>query len=140
MHRRPFKQLDKMLEELSDRFEEERMELGGEIGTTAVDVAEWDGEYLVIADLPGFEPEDIDVRVEDRTVHIRAEHKAEHEPEVEHYHQRERAYRSVSRDVRLPGDVDEEAVTASFEDGVLSISLPKSHPEEHDEGRRIEIN
>lgn len=139
MHRRPLRQFDRMLDQLSDKFDGERVELGDGVGTTAVDVAEKDGEYVVIADLPGFDPDDIDVRVSDRTLTISAEHKTESEPDVEEYHKRERAYRSVSRSVRLPGEIDAEDVSASYDDGVLSVTLPKENTEEDADGRRIEI-
>lgn len=128
-----------MLDTLSNRFEEERMAVGGEIGTAAVDVAEWDGDYLVIADIPGFEREDIDLRLRDGTLHISATHKGEHEPEVERYHRRERAHRSVSRTVDLPGPVEEEAAEATYENGVLSVTLPKAHQTDPEEGRQISI-
>lgn len=139
MPRNPFSELERVFDEMSDRFEEARAEFGGEIATAAIDVAEWDGEYLVIADMPGYEAEDIDVDVADDHVHISAEHEAEHEPEVEHYYRRERARTSVSRTVRLPGEVDESATSASYEDGVLTVTLPKKREEEMEGGRHIEI-
>lgn len=141
MHRRPFKQFDEMLDRLTERFEEEYEEMSEEVGSTAVDVAEDDGEYVVIADLPGFEADDIDVRITDRTLHIAAEHKAEREPDVDEYHLRERAYRSVSRSVRLPGDIEKTDIDATYEDGVLTVTIPKHEAEaETTEGIRIDIS
>ncbi|MFB6194916.1 MAG: Hsp20/alpha crystallin family protein [Haloplanus sp.] len=139
MGRKPLMELETLLDELSERFEHERMGLGGEIATAAVDIAEWDGEYLVIADIPGFEPEDIDLRVNEDTLYLSAEHKGEHEPEVETYLKRERARTSVSRTVDLPEPVDEERVSATYDNGVLTVTLPKAFEEESDEGHRVEI-
>lgn len=92
-----------------------------------------------MSDLPGYEEEDIDIRVTDNTLHINAEHKAEHEPEPEHYLRRERARGAASRSVSLPEDIDREGVSATYENGVLTVTLPKAHAEEEETGHRIEI-
>lgn len=130
MRRNPFRPFEELFEEMEDQFSHARVELGGEVGTAPVDVVEWDGEFVVIADLPGFEKADIDLRLTDNTLHIEAEHKAEEEEfEGEHYLHRERARTDVSRTVPLPEDVDEDAVSATYENGVLTVTLPKAHAE-----------
>ncbi|WP_435067158.1 Hsp20/alpha crystallin family protein [Haloplanus sp. C73] len=138
MRRRPFRQFDRMLDELADRFDEEPFDGGDEATTAAVDVAETDDEFVVVVDLPGFDSSDIDLRVTDRTVHISAEHTAEREPDADTYHLRERAYRSVSRSIQLPGDVDTDEVSAAYEDGVLTVTLPQAAPEDA-RGHRVQI-
>lgn len=130
-----------MFEQFEDAFPHGRMELGGEIGTPAVDLVEWDGEFVITCDLPGFEEEDIDLRMTDNTLHLHAERKAERELEDEQYLHRERKRADVARSITLPQDVDDETVSASYEDGVLTITLPKEHAATEDsEGNRIPIS
>lgn len=139
MHRAPLHDVEEMLDRMSRQFEHARMSMGGEIATAAVDVGEWDGEFVVEADMPGFDREDIDVRVTDHTLHIEAEHKAEHETREElDYIKRERVKTDVKRTIQLPEDVDSDRVSATYENGVLSVTLPKMQSTEG--SRRVEIS
>jgi HSP20 family protein len=139
--RDPFKEIEELFEQLNSGF----ADLSGEFeevgagGGIHVDVADADDEIVVVADVPGFEPEDIDVSVSDRQLRISAEHSAETEQEDEetHYYRRERTQRAVSRTVTLPTDVDEREASASYENGVLTIELPKTGGEG---GIDIEVN
>ena len=137
MRQKPFTNIEDVLERMGEQLEQTRLSVGGEIAA-AVDVGEWDGELVVEADLPGYEREDIDVRVTDHTLHIDAEHKAERE---EHsYLRKERVKTDVSRTITLPEEVDEDEVSATYENGVLTVVLPKHEPEEgEDGGHRVEI-
>lgn len=140
MQRNPIQRLEAMLEQFEDEFSHARMNVGGEIGTPAVDLAERDGEFVVTFDLPGFESADIDLRITDHTLHLHAEHGGTTAFEEEDFIHRERQRTDVSRSVSLPEDVDENAVSASYEDGVLTVTLPKAHAEdEDDDGRSISI-
>jgi HSP20 family protein len=106
-----------------------------------VDVAEADGEVVVTADLPGFDREEIEVNVSDRTLTLRAdhEHSDEHESgdEGASYLYRERSHESVSRSISLPADVDVDAARATYRNGVLTVSIPLR--DAIGEGHRIEI-
>lgn len=106
-----------------------------------LDVAETDDEVVVTADLPGFDRDEILVRITDRTLSLRAtrEHDTEHESDDvgASYVRRERRHESVSRSVALPADVDEEAAHAGYRNGVLTVSMPKRAG--GDGGHRIEI-
>ena len=113
----PFDELERILERLDDARE------GG--GNLAVDVQDVDGHFTVTADLPGSEREDIEVEVQDRTVRIDAGHAEDSETEDGEYVRRERTEESVSRSVTLPEAVDEDATSATFENGVLTVELPK---------------
>jgi HSP20 family protein len=90
----------------------------------------------VTADLPGFEKEDIEVTLADRTLRIEAEHDAEVSTEGE-YVRRERRHESASRSVRLPEAVAEEGIEATHSNGVLTVTLPKRDAEG---GTRIDID
>ncbi|WP_435102357.1 archaeal heat shock protein Hsp14 [Halarchaeum sp. P4] len=140
MPRSPFKEFEELLEEMDERFSRARVGLGGEIATAAVDVSEWDGDIVVTADLPGFEKEDIDIRVTDNTLHIDAEHTAEEEREEEHYIHSERVKTDVSRTIPLPEEVEESEASATYENGVLTVTLPKKHAESEDSGHHVPLS
>lgn len=92
-----------------------------------VDVREHEDEIIVAADLPGFEKQDIHVRLLDpQTLLISTERRREREEEREDYHLRERTYGAMSRTVFLPSDVSEQGVSTSFKNGVLEVRLKKT--------------
>lgn len=126
----PFDELERLLDKMNDA----RERAGGGL---AVDVRDDDEQFVVTADLPGFEKEDIDVEVRDRTLRIDARHEEEFGTDESDFVRRERSKRSLSRSVSLPEDVDEEGASASFENGVLTVELPKAHTSE--ESTRVDI-
>ena len=91
----------------------------------AVDVYE-DPEKLVLKlEIPGVKQEDLDIRLENQTLVIRGERKFEASEKAENFHRIERRFGSFVRTFTLPQTVDTEGVTASTENGVLTISLVK---------------
>ena len=91
----------------------------------AVDVYE-DAQKLVLKlEVPGILPEDLDVRVEGRTLTVKGERKFEAEEKEENFHRIERRYGSFVRSFTLPTTVNTEDVVASSADGVLSLTLNK---------------
>ena len=119
---------------------------GSELGTltgggAAVDVADREGELVVTADLPGFRREDIDLTLRDDELHVEAEHREESEESGEdgHYIRKERRHQSVSRSVTLPEAVEAERASAQFQNGVLTVTLPKQH-EEGEGSTRIDVS
>ena len=139
--RDPFEEIEELFEQLNSGFAEmsQEFDAGGAGGGIHVDVADADDEIVVVADVPGFDPEEIDVSVSDRQLRISAERSTETESEDEEpqYYRRERSQRAVSRTVSLPTDVDEHEAAASYENGVLTVELPKSGG---DDGIDIEVN
>jgi len=99
---------------------------GGEAQHLALDVHEEDNAYIVRASLPGYSPEDIQVNVMGDTLTIRAERKGEAERTQGNYLVRERHAGSVQRSFSLPAQIDSNAVEADYEQGVLTLTLPKS--------------
>jgi HSP20 family protein len=90
---------------------------------------------VVTAELPGLSPEDIDISVVGDTLTVRGSRQAEELDNVQ-YHRRERNYGKFSRTFQLPFQVEAGNVDASFEKGVLYISLPRA---EADKPRKIEV-
>jgi len=91
----------------------------------AVDIFEHDGDIVLKAELPGVDPKDVDIRVENNVLSLRGERKVESEVKREQYHRVERAYGSFSRSFTLPSVVDTEKIKADYTDGVLKVTLPQ---------------
>ncbi len=95
----------------------------------AVDIAENEEGYSILADLPGFSAEDVDVRVEDNLLVIEARELEKTNPkntdENTNWHVRERRSGSLTRSFVLPDDVEKSAVEAEMKNGVLSVLLKK---------------
>lgn len=104
-----------------------RMERGLDELDIRVDVVEKDGIFKICADLPGVKKEDINVRIDGNLVQIDAETKGEKEVKENggKVLRNERYYGSVSRSFSLSQDVDESKASAKYENGVLTLELPK---------------
>jgi HSP20 family protein len=102
-----------------------------------MNVSETDKEIRITAELPGVDQNDVDVSLDDDVLTIRGEKKFEQKEEKENFHFVERSYGTFQRSVRLPFPVDPEQVNASFENGVLTVSLPKTAQQER--SRKIQI-
>ncbi len=103
-----------------------------------IDITEKDGTYVLEADLPGFKKEDISVDIDKDCLTITAEHKSEEKEEnADSYIRRERYYGSYTRSFNVKG-IDTEAITAAYNDGVLTLTMPKKEPEVP-AARRLEI-
>lgn len=107
----------------------------------ALDVVETEAGYQVSASVPGLRSEDIDVTISDGVLTIKAETRTDWEEESSEdhpyrFHLRERRFGSFARSLRLPNDVDYDNVSAHHENGVLTLTLPKS---EAAKPRKIEI-
>lgn len=91
----------------------------------AVDVYEDDHSIMLKIEVPGIDEKDIDVRIEDNTLTVHGERKFEKEEKEENFRRVERQYGSFSRSFTLPNTVDPEQVRATYEKGVLKITLAK---------------
>ena len=96
-----------------------------------VDLTDEDDAVIVTADLPGYEKEDIHLSVSDDLLTVRAEREATAEHDDESYVRRERHAQSARRTIPLPATVDEEAASAVYRNGVLTVTLPKLHADSH---------
>ncbi len=104
--------------------------LGGQTSTwtPAVDVREDDSAVSLDVELPGTDPDNVHVNVDNGVLTIRGEKHAERQEgkEDEQYHLVERSYGSFTRSFQLPQGVDDEQIDANFHDGVLTIRIPKA--------------
>lgn len=103
----------------------------------AVDVVENEDGYLVKASVPGVNPDDLEVTLEKNLLTIRGEIKADEDISKEQYHVRERRFGKFSRTVRFPVTVDASDIEASYENGVLTLNVPKA---EEVKPKRITVN
>lgn len=127
---RPFRELERMRREMDrlwDSFFEPRRK-GEEIGEwlPSLDVAETKNEIVVKAEIPGLDPKDIDISLTNEMLTIKGEKKQEKEEKEENYHLIERSYGSFTRSIRLPKEVQSDKISASYKNGVLKVTLPKS--------------
>jgi HSP20 family protein len=105
--------------------------------TPPIDVHETPDELVVTAALPGIKADDVEITMTGQTLTLRGEFKADDEISREQYLYRERRFGSFSRSLQLPVRVQGDRAEASFADGVLTLSIPKS---EEVKPRQIRIN
>lgn len=102
----------------------------------AVDLLEREDSLVLVADLPGLSEDDVQIEMRDNVLTISGERRAQFEDKQNGYHRVERAFGSFARSLTLPDGVDADKIAASFDKGVLEVTIPK--PEER-KPRRIEI-
>lgn len=95
-------------------------------GTLAIDMYETPDSVVVKSAVPGVKPEDIDITITGQTLTIAGETKTEEEVERENYIRRERRYGRFSRSIALPSGVQGEKAEATFEQGLLTLTIPKA--------------
>ena len=94
--------------------------------TLPLDVCETEHEFVIKAALPGVSPDDVEITVHGDTLTIRGESKAEEDKKGEQWHVRERRFGSFQRSVALATPVNSENAQASYDLGVLTLTLPKA--------------
>ena len=137
---RPVERLESIVEKL-DRAVTERdvdeLPRSGVLSPVDVDVIDDGDGILVAADLPGFDKADVSVKADAHRLRVEAEHQAKTEVEEDDFYRKERRRESLSRTVPLPVEVDPSGADASYDDGVLSVRLPKAGVED---GEEIDIS
>jgi HSP20 family protein len=102
-----------------------------------VDIYETDDSLVLKAELPGINPDDVEVRVEDNTLYLKGERKFQKDVKEENLHRLERSYGMFSRSFVLPGSIDSGKVQAAYKDGILILAMPKR---EEAKPKTIKIN
>ncbi len=123
----PFEELKRMQDRIGRMFEE--FDVPYYSPSMPVDVIDEKDEIRVIADLPGFDKNEIEVYVEDGTLVIRATRKEEVEEKKKNYIRQERRFGEVYRRISLPVDVDVDKIKAKYNNGILEVILPKTEKE-----------
>ncbi|PIV21314.1 MAG: molecular chaperone [Deltaproteobacteria bacterium CG_4_8_14_3_um_filter_45_9] len=128
----PFREFERMRRDMDrfwDSFSEgglrRKTEEGGE-WLPSLDIAETKNELVVKCEIPGMDPKDIDISLSDGMLTIKGEKKQEREEKEADYHLVERSYGAFTRSIRLPAEVQSDKINASYKNGVLKITLPKS--------------
>lgn len=124
------------MERFFDQFTQFGTAAGGDV---LVDVLDEGEAFVAVADLPGYEPEDIDVQLQGgRQLTFSATRETDRESDDGEYVRRERTTERISRTVSLPEPVDEESADASYDNGVLTVRLAKRTADT--EGTDIPVN
>jgi HSP20 family protein len=103
--------------------------------TPSVDISETDTSYVLKAEIPGVNKEDVKVTIQDGLLGIQGERKQEKEEKGKKFHRIERYYGSFARSFRVPDDADENSVKAEFKNGMLNIRMDK-----HEKAKPKQIN
>lgn len=131
----PFRGAISLREAMDRLFEESFLRPFGESWITPwtergvgvpIDMYETQNEVVVKASVPGIKPEDVNITVTDDLLTIKGETKAEQEVERGSYYLREHRYGAFERCVRLPVPIQADKAEAVFENGVLTLTLPKT--------------
>ena len=127
----PFRDMVSLRDAMDRLFEESfvrpraRLEPAEGTATLALDVHESDDDVTVKAAIPGVKPEDISISLTGDTLTIKGDTHEEKEKTEGSYHMRERRYGAFERSISLPRKVDADKANADFENGVLTLTLPK---------------
>jgi HSP20 family protein len=136
--RRLTEEMDQYFAQLwSGRREPGMAAAGGGLFSPPVEMSERDGQLVVCVDLPGLTKDDVRVEVTDEALLIEGERRSEHEERQGGVFRSERSYGTFRRQIPLPEGVNAEQATATFKDGVLTVTMPA--PQRQERGRRIEI-
>jgi len=136
----PFKEISTLREEIDrlfDSFFGRQTSMATEgFWVPAIDVEETDSDYIVKAELPGLKKDDIKIAVTEDTLTISGERKMEKEEKGKTYHRIEMNYGKFERTIRFPSEVNPEKAKASYKDGILTVTIPKS---EKTKAKELEI-
>jgi HSP20 family protein len=125
----PFRDLMSIQNEMNRLF---GRTYGGDVGestrgawTPALDVFETQEKFVITMELPGVSPDDVDISVEDSTLMVRGERRFYSEQQEESFLRIERRFGEFTRSLTLPSTADAESIQASFDQGVLTVEVPK---------------
>ncbi|MGY2047430.1 Hsp20/alpha crystallin family protein [Methylobacterium sp. JK268] len=132
------REVNRLFDDVFNRFDAGAPSLLGPLSTwPTIEVSATDAEVRVSAELPGLEDKDVEVLVDDDVLTLRGEKKAETERKERGF--TERVYGRFERVIALPFPVEEDKAQASFRNGVLTVTLPKSAKAE-DRAKRVPVN
>ena len=118
-------EIDRLVERFWEPSWDEFPPLGRE-WAPSLDLAETKDAVVVKVEIPGIDPKEIQVSLQEQVLTIKGEKRQEKEEKDEHYYRKERTWGAFARSIRLPVPVAGEKVTAAFKNGLLTITLPKT--------------
>lgn len=130
----PLRELFRLQRDMNRLFGESTGPAAGEY--PAINLWTGDNDVVLTAELPGVEPDDLDISVKERTLTIRGTRKADTLQEGETCHRQERGVGSFVRNVQLPFTIDENRIEAKLDKGVLHLTLPRAEAEKP---RKIDV-
>ncbi len=131
------REMNRLFDNMLRGFDDSRTWGNRQVDWPRIDVEETDKNYRVTADLPGMDEKDVEVLLHDGMLTIRGEKKLENESQDRTFS--ERFYGRFERQLSFDRDVDQEAVTAAFKNGVLTVTIPRT-PQAIERRKRIPIN
>jgi HSP20 family protein len=124
----PFRDITTLRDEMNRLFSRTVGEgvSSGSAWTPAVDIFDQDEAIVLRAELPGLTPEDIDIEIDDNVLTLRGERRFQEQVDEGRYYRLERAYGQFQRSVTLPQGVKADEISAGFDNGVLTVRVPKA--------------
>jgi|SRR5579862_4068813 len=127
------------IEELFDRFFGQPTRPVPASTTLPIDIVEREGNLLIKAAVPGIDPKELEITVEKNVLSIRGETKSDLNTETDKVYRREVSYGSFSRSIRLPENLDLNAVSADFQNGLVTVTIPRI-PEPEPQVIRVQVS
>lgn len=118
--------MSKRFSDIMDEFFNDAVSARRDNFVPSIDVSETENQFMITAELPGMKKEDINISLENGRLSISGERSFENEEKGKTYHRVETQYGSFNRSFQLPDNVSEESITATYEDGLLNITIDKS--------------
>jgi len=136
----PFEDIERLrrqIDQIFDQINERPGYMRTRVGVfPLINLTENRDTYFIRAEIPGIDPEDLDIQATGRNISITGERKMETDENAK-YHRREREFGKFSRMFALPGDIDHERINANLKNGILTITIPKA---ETAKPKQIKIN
>lgn len=113
-----------------DFFDSNPLIEGRGVNVPKIDVSEDSKELKIVADIPGYKPDDVEIELNEGSVVLKGKTQQENMEEDEHFFRRERSTGEFYREIPLPPDVDGEKAEAKVKNGTLTITVPKTGEKE----------
>lgn len=126
-YNRPKKDMvSKRFSDIMDEFFNDAVNARRDSFVPSIDVSETDDQFMITAELPGMKKDDINISLENSRLSISGERSFENEEKGKTFHRVETQYGSFNRSFQLPDNISEESIKATYEDGLLNITIDKS--------------
>lgn len=134
---KPKDPLSKNFSDIMDEFFNDAVRSRRDSFVPSIDISETDDKFVITAELPGMNKDNIDINLENNRLSISGERSLKKEEEGKKFHRVETQYGTFERSFQLPDNVDEDSISASYENGMLNITIDKS---EEEVKKKIEIS